>query len=207
MLGSTFNNDLSKEMVLGTYLDKFYSKIFQDSSYSIERIDNLKMQHQGVDLILDNGKERFFVDEKAQLDFLNGKLPTFAFELSYLKDNYWRQGWLHDESKITNVYFLITEIMVEDKRDISKGVESFKVTGIYRDRLINFLNKKGLTSGRLSELENQVRTEGKGGKIRIQELDFFKEGNINFSIQKNEKPINLVLKLDFLIDNGVGSII
>lgn len=207
MTQSSYSEDLSKEQILGPYLDEFYSKAFKDSTYSITRINDLDLQHKGVDLILDNGVKTFNVDEKAQLDYLNKSLPTFVFELSYLKSNSWRKGWLHDENKITNAYFLVNEIMVNEASDLSKGIKSFKLTAIYREKLIMLLNSVGLTAARLTELDKQVRDSKKGGKIKIPELNSTKEGNINFSIGKSEKPINLVLKLKWLTDNGVGGVI
>jgi len=43
--------------------------------------------------------------------------------------------------------------------------------------------------------------------MEIEELDSSKEGYLYFSTQnKVEKPVNLILKLDFLIENGVASV-
>jgi len=77
---SKFYEDLSKEELLGTYLDTFYPQIFKDSSFTVERIWDRHQQYQGIDLLLKNDKQCFYVDEKAQLDYLNVSLPTFAFE-------------------------------------------------------------------------------------------------------------------------------
>jgi hypothetical protein len=208
MDSSSFHNDLSKEAILGTFLDERYTEIFERSDYLVERIVDVDQQHLGVDLILKNQSNSFMVDEKAQLDYLNSSLPTFAFELSYLKKGEWRNGWLFDQSKITNIYFLITEIMVHQMKDISKGIKSVKITGVYREKLIHLLHSRGLTEKRISEIEKEVRQSGKGGKHSLKELDPRTEGNIHFSLtNKAEKPINLVLKLDFLITNNVGSIL
>jgi len=202
---SSFDNDLLKEQILGSSLDEFYQKYFEHSSFKTTRITDKNLQNKGVDLILENDFRKFFVDEKAQLDYLNGSLPTFAFELSYLKYDVWHQGWLFDENKITTVYYLITDIMVNDVTDISKGVLSFKITGIYRDKLLRLLEDAGLTRARLSEIEKEVRASNKNGKIEIDELNSLSQGNVYFTSGKNEKPINLVLKIKYLTDNNVGS--
>lgn len=56
---------------------------------------------QGIDLILKDKhlEKQFLVDEKAQLDYVNESLPTFAFELFYQKNGIQKQGWLFDASK------------------------------------------------------------------------------------------------------------
>lgn len=208
MNNSNFTDDLSKEKLLSKFLDEYYSDIFSDSKYSIKRITEMDLQHQGVDLILDNGTSKFYVDEKAQLDYLNNSLPTFAFELSYLKNNSWRKGWLLDNLKITNIYFLITSIYTKNSNELRTGLTQIKITGIYREKLILFLSNKGLTETKLSQLQMEIRKSGKHGKIKLKELNPKTEGVIFYSKNnKNEQPINLVLKLDFLIKNNVGKII
>ena len=100
---SKFYEDLSKEELLGTYLDTFYPQIFKDTPFKVERIWDTRQQHRGVDLLLKSNAQCFYVDEKAQLDYLNISLPTFAFEISYLKRGDWRVGWLVDATKITQI--------------------------------------------------------------------------------------------------------
>ena len=207
MISSSFKKDLSKEEILSTYLDELYAKKYNTSNFSIQRITDLDLQHKGVDLILDNKKEKFNVDEKAQLDYLNHSLPTFAFEISYLKNNEWRKGWLFDENKITDIYFLITNIYTKTPNNLSSGLSKIKITGIYREKLIKLLSKKGLTESVLYKLEKEIRKSEAHGKIELEQLDSKTEGLIYYSkTNKNEQPINLVLKLDFLIKNKTGKV-
>lgn len=79
MEGSQFMADLKKEAFLAKYLDGLYPKLFKKSSFSLQRVRDLSQQHKGVDLILTNHYNSYYVDEKAQLDYLNRSLPTFAF--------------------------------------------------------------------------------------------------------------------------------
>ena len=207
MPDSTFNDDLNNEAKLASCLDKIYAEVFKDSDYQTERVADLKEQHKGVDLILSNSRKTFFVDEKAQLDYMNTSLPTFAFELSYLKENNWHKGWFYDSSKITDIYFLITDIHLipfQPDSDFSK----IKIIGVYRERLQDLLNSKGLNEVTLFQKEKELREIGKDGRCRLEELNPKTEGVLFFSKNnKNEKPINLVLKLDFLIREKVGKII
>ena len=208
MHNSNFESDLSKEATLGVYLDSYYQNIFEKSNYTIERVSDINLQHQGVDLILKSGINEYLVDEKAQLDYLNKSLPTFAFELSYLKNKEWRLGWLLDETKITNIYFLVTNIHTKQAGNLESGITKIKITGIYRDRLITLLESKGLAKTELIELEKNIRLGEQEGKISIKELNPKTEGALYFSkSNKAEQPINLVLKLDYLIKNSVGKVL
>lgn len=82
---SYFKSDLNKERILGEYLDERYLEIFAKSTFKVKRIHDKTKQLLGIDLILYDNSRSYNIDEKAQLDYLNQSLPTFAFELSYLK--------------------------------------------------------------------------------------------------------------------------
>jgi len=184
-----FYQDLSKEELLGTYLDNYYPKIFQDTVFNVERVLDRHLQHRGVDLLLKSAVDGcYFVDEKAQLDYLNAALPTFAFELSYLKKEDWHLGWLLDSTKLTTLYFLITNICPLAGKDLSKGLAKIKITGIYRAKLLKLLARKGLTEKRLLALDKEIRNNNMDGKIRIPELDARKEGAFYFS-KKNKREL------------------
>jgi hypothetical protein len=141
----------------------------------------------------------FNIDEKAQLDYINEDLPIFAFELGYYKKNRYEEGWLFDHHKKTDFYSLATAIY-EDESNI---FTSCKVTLVNRKMLLAFLNKKAkskkiLTDYCDSNIEHQ-------GKLKIKELNTKYEGYFYFSKNnKSEKPINLILKLEFLIDLGIA---
>ena len=98
-LKSNFKTDLAQEKKLIPLLDSYYRKHLK--MYDFERVDTLEEQLDGIDLILTHNKtgETYFIDEKAQLDYLNKNLPTFAFELFYSKNDSLKQGWLFDAQK------------------------------------------------------------------------------------------------------------
>jgi hypothetical protein len=193
---SFFKRDLERESLLGHYLDDVYKEI----GLKVERNDNLNLQRKGVDLIYN---EVYFIDEKAQLNYVDKDLPTFTFELSYLKKGQGKLGWLFDKSKKTTHYFLVTGIHAVDKNDLKKGFKSCKITSINRFKLIEYLKNIGLTSKKLNTYEMDIRREDKYGKLQISELNS-KEGCLFFSPQLAEKPINLQLRLAFLIDKKLG---
>ncbi len=196
---SKFLSDLSKEKQLAPLLDFYYQKHLQQ--YAFERVSNLKQQRQGIDLILEHktSKNIFYVDEKAQLDYVNESLPTFAFELFYHKNGQQKQGWLFDNSKKTHFYALVTSIFSDEDRVFT----SCNITFVNRKKLIGHLVDLNLTEEHLTKvIRNNAQTNG---KLILEKLHPKKEGFLFFSkSNKAEKPINLVLRLEFLIEIEVA---
>lgn len=196
---SNFLSDLSKEKQLAPLLDFYYKKHLKQ--YTFRRISNLKEQKQGIDLILEHktSKNLFYVDEKAQLDYVNESLPTFAFELYYHKKEHQKQGWLFDISKKTHFYALVTSIFSDEERVFT----SCNITFVNRKKLIGHLMDLDLTQERLTKVIQN--NKGVDGKLILEHLHPKKEGFLFFSTSnKAEKPINLVLRLEFLVEIGVA---
>lgn len=196
---STFKSDLEKEQKLSVLLDENYTKYLR--CYDFERIHDKKRQFEGVDVKLINSKTGniYLVDEKAQLDYINESLPTFAFELSYLKNGVEKEGWLFDQGKRTDFYSLVTNIYCDEP-----GIyTSCKITFVNRSKLISFLATKDYTKEAFTKVQKIHRETH--GMVVLERLDTRTEGYLYFSSKnKSEKPINLVLKLDFLIKIGVA---
>lgn len=200
---SKFNEDLSKEEALGRFLDKIYPTLFK--GYDIQRISNIDLQHKGIDLILSKEGNEYYIDEKAQLDYLNNELPTFAFEISYLKNGNENSGWLFDKTKDTQRYFLVTGIYLNNPENINEGFKDCNIISVDRIKLINLLESKGLDFNSTTKINNRIRscTEEKG--IKIKELNPQTEGRFYYSkSNKSEQPINLVLYIAFLIKSNVA---
>lgn len=195
---SEFKKDLNTEQLLGKYLDKIYSDIFNNKVYTIQRVKDLSLQMKGVDIVLKNATNEFMVDEKAQTDYLNKSLPTFAFEISYEKDSVRRVGWLIDKSKITDIYLVVTDIRTKSTPKSHKDFYSVRITGIYRNKLLELLENRGLSLDQINYYNQLLIKNRKHGKHPVSELNQ-NEGYFFYSLNnKAEKPINLVLKLDFL---------
>ena len=205
MTDSNFISDLKNEQFLGLYLDEvIYPKVFCEKSKLFERIHDKTLQKKGVDIIYHDSLKSWNIDEKAQLDYLNGSLPTFAFEISYMLNGQHKKGWLFDEEKETEAYFLITKIQVQ-KDTIQSGIKSLSLTSIHRHKLIQYLNSVGLTKKRIDEYESIIRRQkGDKKKFALNELNKFREGNMQISLFKHEQPINIILKLDFLEKKGIA---
>jgi len=198
-LKSNFQADLSKEKKLAVLLDSYYQTHLK--KYDFERIVNKKQQLQGIDLILKDkhSETQYFVDEKAQLDYVNESLPTFAFELFYEKEGAKKQGWLFDACKKTHFYALVTSIFSDEDHVFT----SCNISFVNREKLILHLSTLGLTRDCLEKtaFENHDRH----GRLVLEQLCPRKEGCLYFSTQnKAEKPVNLVLKLEYLEQVGVA---
>lgn len=203
---STFESDLNDEQILTEYLDFIYSEI----GLSTTRVFGLDEQNKGIDLYVTYNNKRYTIDEKSQLHYLNKRLPTFAFELSYLKNGAPKKGWLFDEKKITQYYFLMTEIFLHDdksKLSSKNDVASIKVISVNRAKLISLLELKGIDAKNIDTRIKNLRESKAYGKQTIIELNRRKEGTINYNDSLAEQPINLVLKLDFLVKEGVAKVI
>jgi len=197
---SHFKRDLKKEQLLGEYLDTVYANL----DLNFERVNDINLQHRGVDLIYPEN-DAVFIDEKAQLDYINKSLPTFTFELSYLKKNEQKLGWLLDETKQTTHYFLITGIYAGNGKDLSEGFTSCIITSVNRKKLLNYLENKGLSKNRLLQYDADLRDfENPTNKNEIEELSPKTEGLLYFSPQLAEQPINLQLRLKNLISNRIA---
>lgn len=198
---SNFNQDLGKEIILGRYLDDVYRQL----NINLKRVTSIDLQNLGVDLMYtDNSGKHLYIDEKAQLDYINSNLPTFTFELSYLKNSEWKKGWFLDFSKATTHYFLITNIMADNPSNLGQGIKSCNITSVNREKLINHLSSIGLTNEQLKSYDNSIRQGQNFGKNHISELNPQKEGLIYFTKNKSEKPINLQLRLKYLIETNVA---
>ena len=195
---SNFKTDLAQEKKLTPLLDSYYRKHLK--FYDFERVHSLEQQLSGIDLIFTHNKtgETFFVDEKAQLDYLNKNLPTFTFELFCTKNETLKQGWLFDAKKKTQMYALVTNIQKENDRFVSCNI-----TFVNRQKLLSFLAEKGLDEDFLKS--RVLEHLGFHGKMELPGLDLRNEGYVHFSSKnKAEQPINLVLQLDFLKEIGVA---
>lgn len=190
---SSFHSDLEKEKKLSRFLDECYTKHLK--GYHFKRISNLQEQMEGADVIFQHKKTQcsYVIDEKAQLDYANERLPTFAFELFYEKSGELKQGWLFDKRKKTDFYALVTSIFSDDKMNFT----SCDITLVNRKKLIDYLENHCLSFELIKKIV--MPHTGFHGKMHLDAFNPSHEGYIYFSGKnKVEKPINLIFYLDFL---------
>jgi hypothetical protein len=98
-----FHEDLKGEQALAEFLEAFlYSKLdIQDFHRNTDRVN----QFRGIDVSFTFRGNVYVIDEKANLHYADG-IPTFAFELSYIKNGRRKPGWFFDDSKMTDYYLV-----------------------------------------------------------------------------------------------------
>ncbi len=202
-----FITNLNEEARLGKYLDLVYPTIDSLSDFEIERKSDKKSQNAGIDLQLTrkNRYEVIFVDEKAQLFYINKSLSTFTFEISYIyKKRFWsswKKGWFFDEKKRTNTYFLITCIQGNDREEFT----GFRLIRVNRKLLQDYLAQHELTEKKIFIYEKKFRSNEElyKGEQPIAEIPR-SFGTFHCSFHLKERPINLKISLQALIDNRLG---
>lgn len=196
------NEDMSSEAQLARFSDEFLYK--QDRFPNaeafdlIERTYSKEQQLSGVDVIFKAKDGRTFcVDEKAQLYYLNKELPTFAFEIDFLRNGIPTIGWLCNNRLDTDLYLLVWPFATQDD---PKGIKAKDFTKadcllVQKTEVLKLLDAHGLTVDRLLRDAKLIRSEGKTKKIPIpgvrgiyyyaSDSEHYKEAPINIVIAKH----------------------
>jgi hypothetical protein len=188
----SFKNDLTKEEILGRFLDAQYKKL----NLKIQRIKQRDLQYRGVDLLMEENGLSYKVDEKAQLSYLNKDLPTFALEIDFIKDNQLKKGWLFDADKVTEMYAFIFGIHLigkEGRLTKAEDIASCNVIFVNRMKLILELSKLKIDFTFCEQQSDLLRS--KAGTTKINHSSGF---NFQISNHLPEKPVNLIVRKTFL---------
>ena len=198
------NEDLSAEAQLAYFMDKYLYADFptRNAFASIRRIYDKEEQLHRVDVefVGTDGKV-FYVDEKAQLYYLNQDLPTFAFELLFKRGAYDTTGWLCNSTLKTDFYMLIWPSATQNT---CKGIRWEQFTRadcllIQKSKILKMLASKGLTVERLQEDARSIRASGQTGKIPISNIRGIYYYASDPSRYK-EAPINIIISKPILIE-------
>ena len=215
MIESFRNQDMNAEHMLAAFMDEyFYSRLVsQDGKpLTFKRMDDKESQLRGIDVCIETGGRKIFIDEKASLYYSNAMIPTFAFELDSIQKGHDHpiEGWFINDDLETEYYMLIWpnvrctqergQWVRKEIRDIRREdftiVESMMIKkSDIRDRLC----KQGYDRLHLIEYAKRYRElcEKKTGR---QEEDILDGIKIMFSGQLAERPINLVIRKELLIE-------
>lgn len=193
---SSFGQDVKKEQILHSYLDGLYERL----GMHFNRVSDTEMQNRGIDIVVVKNGRDFFVDEKAQLDYIGHSLPTFAFEIGYFKEAVHKKGWLFDEKKLTTHYMLITHIYLKEGRRFAStdDIASIKVLWLNRSKLTDTLERIGLGQTYCEMAEKEARTLGRTDRIYSGHPGYY----FMLSDQKAEAPFNLVIGRSQLLTLG-----
>lgn len=195
--------DMSAEAELARFLDRYLYARFPnaDAFDSIERTYRKAQQLSGIDLIFRSKDSRTFcVDEKAQLYYLNKDLPTFAFEIEFLRHGIPTTGWLCDRGLDTDLYLLVWPFAKQDSPKDIKAEDFTKADCLLVSKaaVLHHLASQGLTAERLLQDAKHIRSEGKIGKIPISGVNgiYYYASDPQ---QYQEAPINIVISKQHLM--------
>lgn len=206
---STFEADLRRENdVMAEFMKRNFYDGLQNADGSrvsdFQRITDVDVQKSGVDVIFTQNGRTYLIDEKAQMDYIykNNPLPTFALELlngtsgavgwfvnDGLKTEYYMFLWPHADRKplsvdnITYVYYALV-----NKKKLRQEVERrYQKDG---ERLLEYAR-------RMLEEKMGDMVFDKAGKCigyRYKEDGFDDECYLYYTLSKQEKPVNLVVR-------------
>lgn len=200
MVQSRFYEDKRKEELFGIWLDSHFYSEFKESYKSITRNTDAVLQKRGVDVIIETFTgTRIYVDEKATLQYINKRIPTFAFEIKNTASG--AQGWLYNPAYLTDYYLLAWPNASDESIPNAESFLRTEVMSIKRSRVIELLCDNGLTESRILEL---VEEYSKGLNER-NKFEIAKGITLNFNLSLAEKPINIVVKKDLISKYAVFS--
>ena len=193
--------DMHAESALADFLDKyFYSRLLDEGLFSsIERIQDIDMQKSRVDVCASYRGSTIYIDEKAQLYYINKNLPTFAFELEYLHQGTLRLGWLLKETLLTTHYCLLWPSATTTRFAELRMTDFTEIDGliIQKNKLLQYLANQGLDSRTLRTVAKLVLEKRVVGRQSIPQDGMYLYASD--SRQYSEAPINLVIRKSLLM--------
>lgn len=185
-------------------VEKEISKFMDEQFYSNKvkdfiRFEDLDNQLKGKDVSFTLGKlKNILVDEKAQSQYINKNLPTFAFEISFIRSSGdWTLGWLFDTTKENNYFILIWPFASKDWNITKEDIIKLDCLLIDKLKIQKFLEKEGFNINTMLEEEKRIREHKLSGKINnsvSKYVYFYKTDHLS------EKPVNIVIRKEKLIE-------
>ena len=179
--------------------ENLYANLLKEGKFtSIYREYSRERQLQGIDVTVNSRSSSVNIDEKAQLYYINKDLPTFAFELQFLRGGEATTGWLLNDCLLTDLYLLIWPFAkVDDLALLRKdNITHLDALLVSKESVRNFLDDKGLTAAKMQSQIVQLRRSGIIGRYNteIQGVYYF----VSSRNQYAEGPINIVIKKSYL---------
>ena len=140
-----------------------------------------------------------YVDEKAQLYYINKNIPTFAFELQFLKMGRVIEGWFLNDNLKTDYYLLIWPCAsIDDVKRLKKeDFTKLDALMVSKEKLRDKLSSLGLDKETLTQRAYEIRKSRTYGKITtgIQGIYYYASDPLKYV----EAPINIVISKTRLI--------
>lgn len=193
MVRSKFYEDKRKEELFGAWLDSHFYRHMLGKYKNITRNPDAALQKRGVDVIIETHSGKLiYIDEKATLQYINKKIPTFAFEIGNTTSG--ARGWLYNPDYITDYYLLAWPNAVDERIPNAEAFTETEVMSIKRRSVIQLLADNGLTEEHILKLIQQYQCQiGTKNKFEIASGI-----TLNFNRFLAERPINVVVKKDVL---------
>lgn len=193
--------DMNAESELARFLDEnLYAKLLEEGNFcSIERMTEKELQLQGIDVVVKTQSSVGYIDEKAQLYYINKDIPTFAFELQFLKNGRIIEGWFLNDDLKTDHYLLVwpfasvTDVKMLKKEDFIK----LDALMISKEKLRRELAYLRLDKETLANTAANIRRTNTSGKVPtgIQGIYYVASDASKYV----EAPINIVVAKTRLI--------
>lgn len=188
---------MRRERILSHFLDnKLYSQNLFDT---VRRTNSIEEQYSGSDIVVSvpsRGLHNAIVDEKAQLYYLNGGLPTFAFELNFVNKAGKRiEGWLTDQRKKTEYYQLLFLTAQKDFESVNQ-IREVEYILVERSEILKqidldmpALRQKGLDVAQSSDFYQH----------KSPSCDYY----FTHSTRLAESPVNIIIRKQKLIQISI----
>ena len=187
--------DMAAEAELASFLDEYlYTPLLAEGHFSsISRVHDKEQQLKGVDVVVSTGKTTGNIDEKAQIYYVNKNLPTFAFELQFLKYGEVIEGWFLNDGLCTDYYLLIwpqatTDSIYELTKDTFTRLDALMVS---KKKLRSRLKELGLSKEVLMQKAAELRRNRVYGKTATGHKGIYYY--LSDSRKYVEAPINIVI--------------
>ncbi len=194
-------SDSAAETEVCKFLDKYFYSAYVSNFI---RFYDLESQLSGKDVKFDyQGIADMIVDEKAAIHYVNQGLPTFAFEISFYANNgELTKGWFFDKSKLTQ-YYLLSWIWAQRERGFScEEISRVELVIVKRDSILDMIRFYGLNDSRVQSIASAIRESGMPGvHHKDQRTPFY----YYYSTKLAEKPVNLIIRKQKLLELAVGN--
>jgi len=192
--------DMAAEAELASFLDEYlYAPLLAEGHFeTIRRVFEKEQQLKGVDVVVSTGKTIGNIDEKAQIYYVNKNLPTFAFELQFLKYGEVIEGWFLNDRLCTDYYLLIwpqatTDNIYELTKDKFTCLDALMIS---KNKLRMRLEELGLSKEVLTNKAVELRRNRAYGKTATGHKGIYYY--LSDSRKYVEAPINIVISKSIL---------
>ena len=194
-----YNADRNTEREVCKFLDEHLYKD-NPNNFIATRTDDVKEQLAGIDLYLSSEQlnlDNVTVDEKCASSYWNKRINTFSFELSFLRNGQLRKGWLINDSLKTQ-YYNICWVNATQRWFKKEDITWLESCLIKKQDVLDYLATQNLTPEHLDMDDQWIRKhatqKGRIGEGKYDGCVFY------FSPQLHERPINILIKKDKLIE-------